>query len=55
MTTITAKQYDSLRDEICSSLIKVNGMGLADIGECYDESERIVNQWLKAEGITVID
>lgn len=33
MTTITAKQYDSLRDEIYSSLIKVNGMGLADIGE----------------------
>jgi len=55
MTTINTKQYESLRTTIFETLMKCEGMGLADIGECYDEAERIVNQWLKAEGITVID
>jgi hypothetical protein len=55
MTTINTKQYESLRTTIFETLMKCKGMGLADIVECYDEAERIVNQWIKTEGVTVID
>jgi len=55
MTTISVKQYDSLRDAIYGSLMEINEMGMGEMGECYDEAERIVNQWLKAECISVID
>lgn len=62
MLQITQKQYDSLVDGIYSSLMSVKSytlegeeleMGMGEMGEARDEAERIVNEWMEENKITI--
>ena len=55
MTTITQSQFDSLRNEIYESLISNPDYGLGEMGSCRDEAERIIEDWMEKESITLID
>jgi len=51
MTTITENQYLSLKQCIYESLISLEENGLGEIGDCQDEAERIINEWMEKENI----
>lgn len=51
MKTITEQQYNSLSTLIYSSLISNSDFGLGEMGECKDEAERIIDEWMAAEKI----
>ncbi len=52
MTTITEKQYESLKEIIYDSLIANPENGLGEMGACRDEAERIADEWMEKENIT---
>jgi len=54
MNQLTEKQYYSLIDKIYSTLISLPEMGLGEMGECKDEAERIVDEWMEENLIILI-
>jgi len=52
MSYITEKQYKSLTDKIYTTLISMPDMGIGEMGDCRDESERIVDEWMENNEIT---
>ena len=56
MTTIlTAKQYENLRDAIYQSIMSIEGVDMGEMGEAYDNAEGVVNDWIRDNGIIVIN
>lgn len=52
MQTITTEQIKSLQDKIYSKLMGNPDMGMGEMGECRDESKRIVWEWMEENNIT---
>jgi len=55
MTTIKTKQLDSLKEAIYKLIMKFDEVDMGNMGEAYDTAEILVDDWVKAECITVID
>lgn len=51
MTQISEKQYESLVKCIYETLIANPELGIGEMGECTQEAERIVDEWMQKEGI----
>ena len=61
-TTLTTEQIKSLEDKIYDTLIiapymdeetgEVMERGMGEMGECHDEAQRIVSEWMEENGIT---
>ena len=50
---LTEQQYESLVEAIYSSLRAMPDIGMGEMGECHDEAERIVDEWMEKESITL--
>lgn len=65
MTQITQPQYKALVDEIYSTIMTIQTthpetgetieMGMGEMGDAEDEAKRIVDDWMKGQGITFDD
>ncbi len=49
---ITENQYVSLTHKIYEKLMESDEMGMGEMGECRDESIRIVEEWMEENSIT---
>ncbi len=54
MTTITETQHQSLVTKIYDSIMGQEDMGFGEMGEATDEANRIVNEWMEENSITII-
>lgn len=54
MDTITQKSYNSLVYKIYETLMSNEDFGLGEMGSCIDESERVVDEWIKENNIYLI-
>lgn len=55
MCKVDVIKIDALKRAIYDSLMSMPDMGLSDMAEAYDESERIVDEWVKRFFIEVIE
>ncbi len=55
MTTITERQYDSLKDKIYSLLISNDEMDMGDMGNCMDAASNLVTEWMDENNIVITD
>lgn len=53
MTTITEKQYESLKLTVYGLLMSNPEMGLGDTGNCMEGATSAVDEWMKKEEITI--
>lgn len=51
MKQITENEYSALVKKISDTLMEAEEMGMGEWGECNDEAERIVNEWMEEYGI----
>lgn len=53
MQKISEQQYKSLSELIYGKLMESEEMGMGEMGECRDEADRIIDEWLEVENITL--
>lgn len=51
-TLLTTQQIKSLEDKIFDKLMENPEMGMGEMGECMDESKRVVEEWMEENNIT---
>jgi len=51
---LTENQYNSLVDKIYDKLMENPEMGMGEMGECHDESNRIVDEWMEENDIVLL-
>lgn len=55
MKEITEKQYASLTKSIYETLMAMDNMGMGEMGAAQDDAERIVNEWMEENNITLLE
>ena len=53
MTTLTDAQHQDLINRIFETLKSNPEIGLGEVGECRDEADRIVQEWIEANQIVI--
>lgn len=52
---LSKSKYDALVKGIYDSLMNNPDFGLGEMGDCRDESKRVVDEWMEAQGIELIE
>ena len=55
MCRVDNLKLDTLKRTIFDSLMSMPDMGLGEMGEAYDEADRIVDEWVKENNIEVVE
>jgi hypothetical protein len=55
MCKVDVIKIDALKLSIYNSLMSMPDMGLGEMGEAYDEADRIVDDWIEQFFIEVIE
>jgi hypothetical protein len=54
-STLTQIQVTELQNMIYESLISNPEFGLGEMGDCSEEAERITDEWIENNNITIIN
>jgi hypothetical protein len=55
MCKVDVIKIDALKRAIFDSMMSSPNMGLADMGDVYDEADRVVDEWVKKFFIEVVE
>ena len=55
MCKVDTIKIDALKRAIFDSIMSNHSMGISDMGEAYDEADRIVDEWVKKFFIEVVE